>query len=496
MAYNGYAIDSDNYLDAEAVTKQLDELIKKPVYTIKKEALNNYVENYFNTKCAKSKEMITEAKEIIPGGVQHNLAFNYPFPIVITKAEGAKLYDIDGNEYYDLLQAGGPTVLGSNMPAVREPVIELLNTCGPSTGLFHEYEYKLAKKIHDCIPSVEMFRMLGSGTEACMVAARIARLKTGKKNILKMGGAYHGWSDQLAYGIRVPGTKGMMSKGVPNFVFKHTGEFFPNDLDDLEKKLKLNQALGGTAAVYVEPVGPESGTRPVSREFIKGCERLAHQYGALLIFDEVVTGFRIGMSGAQGFFGVDPDLTIFGKVIAGGYPGAGGIGGHRDCMAHMGAGLDASGKKIAKALCGGTMAATPISCVAGYHALCEIERTNACEKAGRMGDRLTKGLQELIKKYDLPFVAFNQGSICHLDNAGTMHFCIDWGKLWQVPSILKETGIRQKEMEHIGAAYMAEGIVTLAGSRLYTSAAYDEAMIDDVLSRFDRVFSQCAPLGE
>lgn len=494
MAYNGFAIDE--YLDATAVTKQLDALVKKPVYTVKAEELKKYEEEYFEKKCSKSKAMITEAKNTIPGGVQHNLAFNYPFPLVITKADGAKLYDIDGNEYYDLLQAGGPTVLGSNPQFVREQVIDLLNTCGPSTGLFHEFEYKLAKKISDSVPSVEMFRMLGSGTEACMVAARIARLKTGHKNILKMGGAYHGWSDQLAYGIRIPGTKGLQSKGVPKFVFKHTDEFFPNDLHDLEKKLRKNQLTGGTAAVFLELMGPESGTRPVSKEFIKGAEKLAHKYGALLVADEVVTGFRIGMSGAQGFFGIDPDLTVFGKVIAGGYPGAGGIGGHRDCMAHMGAGLDASGKKIAKALCGGTMAATPISCVAGYYTLCEIERTNACEKAGRMGDRLTKGLQELIKKYDLPFVAFNQGSICHLDNAGTMHFYIDWSKLWKVPEVLKQTDIRRKEMEHIGAAYTAEGIITLAGTRLYTSAAYDETMIDDVLSRFERVFAKVGVMGE
>ncbi len=492
MAYNGFAIDE--YLDVDKVTKELDELIKKPVYSIKKESLDGYVENYFEKKCATSKKMITEAKQTIPGGVQHNLAFNHPFPLVITKAEGAKLYDIDGNWYYDLLQAGGPTVLGSNVPEVREPVIELLNTCGPSTGLFHEYEYKLAKKISELVPSVDMFRMLGSGTEACMCAVRIARLKTGKKNILKMGGAYHGWSDQLAYGIRVPGTKGIMSKGVPNFVFKHTDEFFPNDLKDLERKLKKHQLDGGTAAIFLEPMGPESGTRPLSKEFVQGAERLAHKYGALLVFDEVVTGFRIGTSGAQGYFGVDPDLTIFGKVIAGGYPGAGGIGGHKDCMAHLGAGLDSSGKKIPKAMCGGTMAATPLSCVAGYHAICEIERTNACEKAGRMGDRLTKGLQELVKKYDLPFVVFNQGSIVHLDNAGTMHFSINWKKLWQVPGILKETGIRQKEMEHMGAAYMAEGLVTLAGSRLYTSAAYTEEMIDDVLARFEKVFANCAPI--
>ena len=493
MAYNGFAMDE--YLNAEAVNRQLDELIQKPVYTVQKKALAAYERDYFQARCPRSKAMIEEAKNVIPGGVQHNLAFNYPFPIVIEKAEGAKLWDADGNWYYDLLQAGGPTILGSNDPAVRGPVIELLNTCGPSTGLFHEFEYKLAKKISEMVPSVDLFRMLGSGTEADMCAARIARLKTGKKNILKMGGAYHGWSDQLAYGMRIPGTKGILSKGVPGYVFRHTDEFFPNDLEDLERKLRRNKLDGGTAAIYVEPVGPESGTWPVSKEFVKGVEALAHEYGALLIFDEVVTGFRLGPSGAQGYFGVDPDLTVFGKIVAGGYPGAGGVGGHRDCMAHLGAGLDSSGKKVAKAMCGGTMAATPISCAAGYYTLCEIEKRNACEVAGRMGDRLTKGLQNLIKKYELPFVAFNQGSICHLDSVGTMHFCIDWTKPWAIPGILKQTSIRQKEMEHMGAAYMAEGLVTLAGSRLYTSAAYTEEMIDDVLARFDRVLAACGPMG-
>lgn len=490
---NNFAIK--NYLDADKVTKELDALIKKPIYSIKPEALKKYEREYYAKKCAKSKEMIDIAKQRIPGGVQHNLAFNYPFPLVFTKASGNKLYDIDGNEYYDFLQAGGPTIIGSNPPEVREKVIELLNDCGPSTGLFHEYEYKLANKIAECVPSVEMFRMLGSGTEACMCAVRVARLATKHKNILKMGGAYHGWSDQLAYGMRVPGTKNLQSRGVPMFVFKHTDEFFPNDLNDLERKLKKNELTGGTAGVFIEPVGPESGTRPLSKEFIKGAEELCHKYGALLIFDEVVTGFRIGLSGAQGYFGVDPDLTIFGKIVAGGYPGAGGIGGHRDVMAHLGAGLDSSGKKVKKAMCGGTMAATPLSCVAGYHTICEIERTNACEKAGLMGDRLIEGIQKSIKKHNLPFVAFNQGSICHLDTVGTMHFAINWSKPWEIPEILKQTSARQKEMEHMGAAYMAEGMVTLAGSRLYTSAAYTEEDIDDAIARFDRVFDNCGRIG-
>ncbi|HOL16697.1 MAG TPA: aminotransferase class III-fold pyridoxal phosphate-dependent enzyme [Bacillota bacterium] len=488
-----YAIST--YPDAAAIIAQLDQLIRKPIYSIKPEALRRYEEEYYAKKCVKSKEMIDRAVKRIPGGVQHNLAFNYPFPLVFTRAEGAYLYDLDGNRYYDFLQAGGPTVLGSNPPAVREKVIALLNECGPSTGLFHEYEYRLAQKIAELIPSVEMFRMLGSGTESAMAAIRIARLATGKKNILKMGGAYHGWSDQLAYGIRIPGSKWTQAHGVPRYIFKHTQEFFPNDLNDLERKLKLNRLRGGTAAVLIEPLGPESGTRPLDYDFNKGVEALCRQYGALLIFDEVVTAFRIGLAGAQGYFGVSPDLTVFGKVVAGGYPGAGGLGGKKEYMEYLSAGI-AGGGKHKKALVGGTMAATPISCVAGYYTLCEMERTGAAQIAGQMGDRLTEGLKELIKKYDLPFVAFNQGSIVHLETVGTMHFAINWSKPWQIPRILRETSARKKEMEHMGAAYMAEGLVTLAGSRLYTSAAYTAEMIDDALSRFDRVFANVGMLAD
>jgi len=475
------------YPNAAKISSQLDELIKKPIYSISKEALARYEKDYFEEKCSKSKEIIGKAQKLIPGGVQHNLAFNYPFPLVFTKAEGAYLYDIDGNRYFDFLQAGGPTVLGSNPPEVREKVIELLNECGPSTGLFHEFEYKLAEKISESMPNVEMFRMLGSGTEGCMAAIRVARLATKKKNIIKMGGAYHGWSDQLAYGIRIPGSKWTQAHGVPHFVFKDTQEFFPNDLNDLEHKLKMNQLRGGTAAVMIEPVGPESGTRPLDKDFNKGVEALCRKYDALLIFDEVVTAFRLGMSGAQGYFGVSPDLTVFGKVVAGGYPGAGGLGGKREYMQYLCAGL---GGKTKKALIGGTMAATPLSSAAGYYTLCEIERRNAAQVAGQMGDRMTKGLYELIKKHDLPFIAFNQGSICHLETVGTMHFSINWSKPWTIPEVMKQTSIRKEEMEHIGAAYMAEGLVTLAGSRLYTSAAYTEEMIDEALGAFDRVFAQ------
>jgi len=480
-----YAIST--YPDVKAVTAALDDLIARPLRRLDRGALDGYIRDFFDAGCRKSKEMIAEAKNYIPGGVQHNLAFNFPFPLVFTKAEGAYLYDLDGHRYFDFLQAGGPTVLGSNPPVVRDQVIDLLKTCGPSTGLFHEYELKLAKFIADHMPAVQMFRMLGSGTEACMASIRVARLATGKKHVVKMGGAYHGWSDQLAYGLRIPGTRHLEAHGVPKFVFKHTQEFFPGDLGDLERVLRANRLRGGTAAVLIEPVGPESGTRPLPRDFNAGVRKLCDKYGALMIFDEVVTGFRIGMSGAQGYFGVEPDLTVFGKVVAGGYPSAGGLGGKRQYMKLLAAGLEAGQKK---ALVGGTMAANPLSSAAGYFTLIEMERTGASERAGAMGDRLTAGVRASIERRGLPFVAYNIGSICHIQTVGTMHFVIDFSRFWRIPALMKEIKARKTVMEEMGAAYMAEGIVTLAGSRLYTSAAYDENMIDEAIAAFDRVFSK------
>lgn len=206
-----------------------------------------------------------------------------------------------------------------------------------------------------------------------------------------------------------------------------------------------------------------------------------------------MTAFRISEHGAQGYFGVMPDLTVFGKVIAGGYPSAGGLGGRKEYMRYLAAGIQ-TGDKVKKALVGGTMTANPLSSVAGYYTIKEIAETSACDRAAKMGDRLTDGLRALIKQYRLPFVAFNQRSVCHLETVGTMHFAINWKKPWEIPNVLKATSQRKKEMEHMGAAYMAEGIVTLAGSRLYTSAAYNEEDIDQALAAFERVFQKVVKL--
>ena len=186
----GYGVN--RWADAHSINVSLKELTQKDIYGVDNATYQDIVEHYFDAKCAKSKAITSEAKQFIPGGVQHNLAFNMPFPMCMVKAEGAYLYDLDGNKYFDFLQAGGPTILGSNYEAVQEEAIKLIKDCGPTTGLFHEAELLIAKEINKHMPNVEMFRMLGSGTESVMAALRIARCATKKKHIIKIGGAYHG----------------------------------------------------------------------------------------------------------------------------------------------------------------------------------------------------------------------------------------------------------------------------------------------------------------
>lgn len=466
--------------DSADILARLKKLANElPLYQVRRDKMDEYL-NYFDTKCAGSKKMTDNAKRFIPGGVQHNLAFNYPFPLAITKAEGAYLWDVDGNRYIDFLQAGGPTLLGSNFRPVQEKVIEVIREAGPATGLFHEYELRLAELIVGLFPSVEMFRSLASGTEACMAAIRAARCFTGKNYVIKTGGAYHGWSDQLVFGMRIPGIGALEAHGIPNGSFEFIQEVYPNDIDALRGLMEQNEKNGGTAAVMLEPLGPESGTRPALLEHSKKVRELCDEFKSLLIFDEVVTAFRVGPTGAQGYFNVRPDLTVFGKCIAGGYPAAGGVGGRREVMEVFAAGIQGIKKR---AMVGGTLSANPLSCAAGYFAIQAIIENEAHVKAGRAGDRLTKGLQEIINKYDLPFVTYNHGAICHLQTSAAI--------LMEItnPRIFDEVMKRKHIMEETGAALTAEGVITLAGSRLYTSMADTDEVIDDAIERFNRVLS-------
>jgi glutamate-1-semialdehyde 2,1-aminomutase len=478
---NGYAISE--YPDVPAIEARIKHLTTTQVRTLTADQLAAY-HAWYERHTPASREASARAEAVIPGGVQHNLALNDPWPLSIARAHGAYLWDADGNKYIDFLQAGGPTVLGSNYAPVRDKVVALLADCGPVTGMLHQSETELARLIHDFMPAVQKFRMLGSGTEAVMAAIRAARAYTGKSHIIKVGGAYHGWSDQVVFGLRIPGTGSLEAAGIPAGAYATTSETPPGDLEALRTRLSANAAQGGTAAVIVEPVGPESGSHPAAADFNAAVRELCDEFATLLVFDEVVTGFRLGMGGAQGYFGIAPDLTVFGKCVAGGYPGAGGVGGREEVMATFVGGLTAAGKR---ALIGGTLSASPLSCTAGYHALVEMDRTGAPVKAGQAGDRLRAGLQELIDKHDLPYVTYNFGSIVHLHTSGVLHLDL------ADPGFFDQLGPRKDMLGHMSMAFAAEGVITLAGSRIYTSMADTDEVIDDALGAFGRVFAQIPP---
>ncbi|HML38913.1 MAG TPA: aminotransferase class III-fold pyridoxal phosphate-dependent enzyme, partial [Bacillota bacterium] len=206
---------------------------------------------------------------------------------------------------------------------------------------------------------------------------------------------------------------------------------------------------------------------------------LCDEFNALLIFDEVVTAFRMGPGGAQGYFNVKPDITVFGKIVSGGYPMAGGVGGSADIMSCVAAGVS-PGKP--KAYVGGTLSANPLSCAAGYYAIKEIVEKDAAKKAGENGDKLCAGLNKLIDQYDLPFVAWNIGSIVHFEISGVMYLSVT------DPELMQKIPARQHCIEEFGAALTANGVITLAGSRIYTSMADNDETIATTLNAFEDIF--------
>ena len=469
--------------DFEGIHKKSRELLLRPK-TLSEEARKRYRE-HFESRCAGSRASVEAAREHIPGGIQHNLANNYPFGLNCVKAEGAYLYDVDGNRYIDFLQAGGPTILGNAYKPVKDAVINTLNTTGNLTGLFGDFEVDLAKKVKQHYPSVELFRMLASGTEAAMIAIRLARAFTGKSKILKINGCYHGWGDQLLYDMRSVNTKNMFATGVPDECLAQMCSVYPNDLEELEQRFAENEKEGGIAAFLMEPIGQDSGALPIKQEFHRRARELCDQYGALLIYDEVVTAFRLGMGGAQEHYGIRPDLTMFGKNITGGYPGAGALGGRREIMELLSAGIATAGGRV---MVGGTLTANPISCVAGYTAICELERTGAHARLEAAADGFTRQLAALADDYEIPAAIFNQHSILHIDLCGVQHLTshLDDDELMgNLFELLPEAG---RNMEELAMALAAEGLIVAGGNKTFINLDTIE-VLDDALAVFERVFA-------
>ena len=460
-------------MEYEEKIAKIKNIVDLPISKFKPDELKAILERY-ETNHAKSKLAFERARKIIPGGVEHNLAFNHPFPLACKRVFDCYMETVDDIVLTDYLMDGGPIILGHNHPVLTEKVIEVIRDIGPCHGITNEYEYLAAEQLQKHFPSCEIIRWLQTGTEADMLAIRIARVATNYKWIIKIGGSYHGWSDQLVYDMHVPGTKLLESHGIPKNVFKFIDSCPPNDIETLRQMFAEKRKV---AAVILEPMGGESGANPVRPGFNKEVEELCHENKSLLISDEVVCAFRLHMGGGQAYYGYEPDLSVFGKIVGHGYPSAAAIGGKEEIMKYCAAGV--SGGK--RAYSGGTLAANPLTCAAAYHAIKLVEETGATEIAGKAGARLANGLNQVFEKYELPWFSYNLG--------GTVHFhtsCL-FGLSFDIPGQVGQLPMRKDFMQDIGAALVDQEIISVAGSRFYMCILHSDEIIDETVEKIEEI---------
>ena len=323
-------------------------------------------------------------------------------PRFLVSAKGSHLTDADGNTYLDYVGSWGPMILGHSHPVVLEAVSEACKK-GLSFGAATEAEVEMAELISSIVPSVEMVRMVNSGTEAVMSAIRAARGFTGRNKILKFAGCYHGHSDAML----VKAGSGVMTAGVPDSAGVPAGcteDTLTASYNDLESVEKLFDAWGyEIAAVIVEPVGANMGVVLPKEGFLEGLRRICTKHGSLLIFDEVITGFRLSLSGAQGYYGIKPDLTTFGKIIGGGMP-VGAYGGRKDVMEMV-----APKGPVYQA---GTLSGNPVAMAAGLAQIRLLRDTPGFyQELHRKSHRLFTGMEEILKEAESPYQLNHIGSL-------------------------------------------------------------------------------------
>ncbi|MFO1443115.1 glutamate-1-semialdehyde 2,1-aminomutase [Bacillus sp. Bva_UNVM-123] len=421
----------------------------------------------------KSIAAFQEAKTLMPGGVNSPVrAFKSVKmdPIFMERGKGSKIYDIDGNEYIDYVLSWGPLILGHTNDRVVE-ALKKVAEYGTSFGAPTVTENELAKLVIERVPSIEVIRMVSSGTEATMSALRLARGYTKRNKILKFEGCYHGHGDSLLIkagsGVATLGLPD--SPGVPEGVAKNTITVPYNDLDSV--KYAFEQFGEDIACIIVEPVAGNMGVVPPLPGFLEGLREVTTQYGALLVFDEVMTGFRVAYNCAQSYFNVTPDITCLGKVIGGGLP-VGAYGGRADIMEQI-----APSGPIYQA---GTLSGNPLAMTAGYETLSQLT-PESYKKFERQGDRLEAGIKAAAKKYDIPNT-FNR--------AGSMN-----GFFFTNEHVINYDVAKASNLDYFAAYYreMANQGVFLPPSQfegLFLSTAHSDEDIEKTIQAVEIAFSK------
>ena len=422
-----------------------------------------------------SEELFDRAVKVIPGGVNSPVRAYGAIgiaPRFIDRADGCHIYDVDGKEYVDYIDSWGPMILGHNFPEVKESVLKACEK-GLSFGCATAIEVEMAEFICDHIPHVDMVRMVNSGTEAVMSAVRVARGFTGKNKIIKFAGCYHGHSDAML----VSAGSGVMTSGVPDSAgvpkgcTEDTMIAVYNDLDSV--RALMEQADGQTAAVIVEAVGANMGVVPPKKGFLEGLRKLCDEYGALLIFDEVITGFRLAFGGAAEYFGVTPDLVTYGKIIGAGMP-VGAYGGRREIMELV--------SPVGKVYQAGTLSGNPIAMAAGLTQLKYLyEHQEIYKDLEEKGKRLYGGMEKILAEKNLPY------HINHVSSLGSLFFTEQ-----EVVDYTSAKSSDTKAFSEYFKGMLAQGI-HMAPSQfeaMFLSVAHTDEIIDQTLEAVRNYFTK------
>ena len=424
---------------------------------------------------SRSEELYTQAQISIPGGVNSPVrAFNGVggSPIFFESAEGAYMIDADGKRYIDYVGSWGPMILGHNHPAVLEATLQAAKR-GLSFGTPTEVEITMAETIRKIVPSIEKVRMVNSGTEATMTAIRLARGYTGRDKILKFEGNYHGHADSLL----VKAGSGALTLGVPNSpgipedFAKHTLTATYNDIESVKQ---IFAEMGDEiACIIVEPVAGNMNCIPPVEGFLEGLRSICDDHGSVLIFDEVMTGFRVAPGGAQDRYKIKPDLTTLGKVIGGGMP-VGAFGGKKEVMDYI--------APVGPVYQAGTLSGNPVAMAAGLAALQQLSTPGLYDQLYQRVDTLLDGLQERADKAGVPMTTNRAGSM--------------FGFFFtEEPEVTTYAQATQCNMEHFKTFYhaMLEQGVYLAPSAFeggFMSAAHSEEDIQNTLDAAEKAFAK------
>ena len=423
---------------------------------------------------SRSEQLFNRAKKTIPGGVNSPVrAFKAVggTPIFVDHADGAYIFDAEGKRYIDYVLSWGPMIMGHNHPAVREAVIKASEK-GLSFGAPTELETQLAERLCDIMPNMDMVRMVNSGTEATMSAIRLARGYTGRDTIVKFEGCYHGHSDSLlikagsgALTMGVPS-----SPGVPAALAQHTMTLTYNDPEGV--RAAFDKHGENIACVIVEPVAGNMNCIPPTPGFLETLRQVCTENGAVLILDEVMTGFRFGLTGAQGFYGIDADLTTLGKVIGGGMP-VGAFGGKREIMEHI--------APLGPVYQAGTLSGNPIAMTAGLATLDIISKSGFYEPLFARTEQLCQGLRSAAADAGIAFTT---------NHAGTMFggFFSEEARICNYDQVM---ACDDKQFNHFFHTMLENGVYLAPASYEagFMSSAHSNADIDQTIAAARTAFA-------